>query len=269
MLSLWWMWAGLAFAGRFDDVEADLRAAAWVELAPDEVTEAFSDLQRASGLFDGDCVRRWVVGVPDRGEGARGRVTWTPGAMRRRLTVVVDQVVPGRRVVWDHLTDRGFYVYVDVSAPGPDAPPASRARVDVRVPLEAPGWPLTELFHTQIRPRWQQCFEDALRRLDSGALLLPTPEHAVSAGAAAPAEAVAAERCDAPQGPDAWADALCVELGLEGEAARCAEILAATADRGEACATATALKAGVCVARAEQADQPVGDCVIDPSVTPR
>lgn len=155
---MWWF--PLALAGSpFEGQSADIVAELTIDASPDRVTEALADLPRASGLFGEGCLVRWQVGVPESGEGARARVTYTPHLMRRRLTLEVEEEVPGRRVVWTHEGRRAFDTVWTVE------PVPGGSHVRVEVPLEAPGWPLRRLFFLDIQPTWAACYARALRAL--------------------------------------------------------------------------------------------------------
>lgn len=197
---MWWLlWIGTSWAASpWIDVDPDLHAQTEVPADPQAITAFLSDPRQVSELFDEDCTRRWAFGVPASGPGARARVTWVPSWLHRRLTVVVSEVVEGRRVVLDHEGPKGFLVVFDVTGPPAPAvetsggvevseapgvseavppaqgdgavdPPRSTASepstVSVHVPLQPPPWPVRELFHTKVKPAWTQCFERALARL--------------------------------------------------------------------------------------------------------
>lgn len=138
---------------------ADVVARRVMDRTPAEVIAAFADLRHASGLFDGDCLRRWGYGSPTAGPGARARVSYVPGPLNRRLTVVVDEVVPGVRVTWDHPGPKGFVTRV-TAKPAPGG-----TEVVLQTFLEAPHWFVRHTYHEVIQPLWTQCYVDALERL--------------------------------------------------------------------------------------------------------
>lgn len=142
------------------DVDADVIATAVVQSPPEAVVETLSDLARLSTLFDDSCTTRWAWGARTAGVDGRGRVTWRPGLLNRRLTVVVSRVDEDL-VELDHLGNRGFITRFEV-----EQDPAGTA-VTAHTYIQGPPWPFRELYHLQIKPAWEQCFVDALGRIDA------------------------------------------------------------------------------------------------------
>ncbi len=192
---MWW-WVAAAIAGNpYQDRSADVVASLRIDTPADRVTRALSDLPRVAGLFGEGCLVKWQVGIPESGPGARARVTYTPHLMQRRLTLVVGEVRPGTRVVWEHEGKGGFETWWTVEAvPGGSV-------VSVEVPLEAPGWPLRRLYFEDIHPAWTDCYARAIRALGA-----PLTDDAMAEAAAR--EEAACEGADAREAsPEARLDA--------------------------------------------------------------
>jgi hypothetical protein len=154
-------WHVLALlANPYADMSSDIVATRDVAAAPAQVVAALADLHRAEALFDEGCVGAWEVGPRSSGEGATVDLRWTPGPMNRRLTVRVVDVDGERKVVWEGEGPRGFFVYWRVAAAG------DGSAVKVETPLLPPPWPVRGLFHHEVKPAWQACYEAALARLD-------------------------------------------------------------------------------------------------------
>jgi hypothetical protein len=157
---IWWLVAVAHGASPWVDVEADVRVQQEVSVAPELVTAAFSDFDRLEALYTPECLKRWAHGVPAAGVGARSRVSYAPGLMNRRLTAVVVELEPGRKVLLDHEGPGGFFTKITVEAAG------EGSLVTVHTPLNPPPWPFRKLFHLEVKPVWTQCYLDALRVLD-------------------------------------------------------------------------------------------------------
>jgi hypothetical protein len=156
---LWWMIGFALAANPWKDKDTDIRVEAVVPVAPEVVTEAFSDFTTLERLFDVQCLKRWTHGSPSAGLGARSRVVYTPGLMNRRLDVVVAELEPGRKVLLDHLGNRGFFTKITAVAE------EGGTRVVVSTPINAPPWPFRKLYHLDVKPEWSDCYLKALKRL--------------------------------------------------------------------------------------------------------
>ncbi|MCB9666176.1 MAG: hypothetical protein H6732_18855 [Alphaproteobacteria bacterium] len=143
---------------------ADVVARRVVSRTPEEVTAAFADLTYAAGLFDGDCLRGWSLGVPAAGLGATARVTYVPGPLRRRLLLQVADVVSGRRVDWEHAGPKGFTTRVAARAV------EGGTEVTLTTYLSEPPWFVRHAFHEAVHPAWTACYDAALARLDGPAV---------------------------------------------------------------------------------------------------
>jgi hypothetical protein len=160
---LGWFFAAALAASPWKDVETDVRVEAQVPLSPEAVTEALADLRRWETLFDVSCLKRWEHGERSAGQGATARVVYTPGLMNRRLDVVVKEVVEGRKVLLDHLGNRGFFTKITVAAG------EAGTTVVVETPISAPPWPFRKLYHLDVKPMWVECYRAALGKLAEGA----------------------------------------------------------------------------------------------------
>jgi hypothetical protein len=162
---VWAVVLGVALAGNpWKDLSADVVAAGEVPLTPEQVTARLSDLDGVAADLPDTCWRRWAVGLPPAGVGARARVTTTASWMRRRLTLQVAEVDAGRRVDWDHLGDRGWVTRWTVEATS-----AATSRVTYHTYLNPPPWPFRRLFHELVRPVWEACAADAIASLTAPA----------------------------------------------------------------------------------------------------
>ncbi len=157
------LWLAVALASSpWVGVDPDIRAEVEISWSPQRVTEALSDLEVLSTLFSEDCLKRWALGHPMAGVGARARVSYVPSWMNRRLTLEVQEVRPGVRVELEHFGNRGFLTRFDV-APGS----AGGSVVSVVTPLQEPPWPVREIFHLRVKPAWEACYVDAIKNLEA------------------------------------------------------------------------------------------------------
>lgn len=146
----------------------DVRASAEVALSGEAITSALSDFSRWEALFPSDCVAKVAVGEPSAGEGARARLTYTPGPMRRRLTAVVKVVEPGRRVDVDHDGNKGFVTRFMIG----DSEGETR-QVTAQTYINPPPWPLRAMYYNKVVPAWEACYRAALERLEGGSASTP------------------------------------------------------------------------------------------------
>ena len=159
---MWWWMAIAMAASPWKDMDADIRVEKVVRATPEEVTATWSNFDTLAPLFDEDCLDRWAVGVPSKGEGARGRVSYKPSWMNRRLNVVVKKLVPGKKVLLDHEGNRGFFTKITVR------PVEGGTAVVVHTLLNPPPWPFRKAYHVDVKPAWAACYIDALARMDGG-----------------------------------------------------------------------------------------------------
>jgi hypothetical protein len=162
MTAMWALWVTVALAGnpgnRWEGVPGDVEVTASSALTPEQVTEAFADVDRVRRTFPDTCAFDWT-----KDEFGEPQAIWTPSWVRRRLSVKVDEVKPGRRVSWDWHGKRdtkGFWLVVDVT------PRDGGSTVKVSTPLDPPGWPVRGVFYRKIRPVWAACYATALQALD-------------------------------------------------------------------------------------------------------
>lgn len=145
------------YAGR----AADVTVTRAVDLPPERVTAALSDLGRAVEVLGEGCAVALSAPV-GAGVGSTVDVRWTPGPMNRRLTVKVTEVEPGRKVRWEALGPRGFFTTFRVDARD------TGSQVAVDVPLLPPPWPVRGVFYREVQPAWAACLGELVAQVGAG-----------------------------------------------------------------------------------------------------
>lgn len=151
---MWTLLLGLALAE-----DSDLVATAVIPASPDSLYEALLDLDRQRQLWPEDCAKGWVMGEPHRGEGATASLVWVPSVMHRRLPARISKVEPGRRITVDHAGRKGFALTWTLS------PVEGGTAVELHTWILPPPRPFVRLWERRVRPAWQACHVEALRRL--------------------------------------------------------------------------------------------------------
>jgi len=160
-------WAG----GGYEALDPDIYSGAVVAQPPEVVSAHLADLRWVSENLPEDCAKRWALGEPMTGAGARARHSWHVSWLRRRLTLEVIDVVPGDKVVWEYLGDKGFFVRFDLTEED------EGTSIAVVQPMMAPVWPTREVYHERIKPGFAQCWAQLLQAVDG-----PAPDDEASTG---------------------------------------------------------------------------------------
>jgi len=147
-----------ALAGKWDGETADVAVTKEMAAPAEVVTAAVSDLRRYSALFPADCASDWELQERTAGVGARARVRYTIGPLRRRLVMVVSKDEPGLFEL-DHEGNKGFFTQVRA------VPSAGGSTVQWSTFLEPPPWPFRGAFYQKVQPAWIDCHARALQAL--------------------------------------------------------------------------------------------------------
>ena len=154
-----WMAIGIAAAGRWDDAPSDVVVSRTLSASAETIHRQVADLSTWPDLFPDDCAIDWQLNAVTTGVGTRARVRYTVGGMRRPLALVITADDPGRLFEVEHEGDRGWFTQVRYAADG------QGTQVTLNTPLKPPPWPLTGLFHRQIRPAFEACYATVLENL--------------------------------------------------------------------------------------------------------
>ena len=163
---MWQLLLGLVLANPYEGRDSVVRAEVSRTVDSVQLTSAASDLQTWETLYPADCVKEWLNSTQTAGVGGRARVTYTIGAMRRRLTVEVSKVEDGLLVDLDHLGNKGFVTRVHIDG----------EVVRLETFVNPPPWPLRSYFYEKLQPEWTRCQESALETLVATAESMPSAE---------------------------------------------------------------------------------------------
>ena len=153
-----WLLVVPAMAGKWDDRSADVVATREIAAPGEAVTATVSDLRRYAELFPADCATEWELQERTAGVGARARVRYTIGSMRRRLVMVISKDEPGLLEL-DHEGNKGFFTQIRA------VPSAGGSAVAWSTFLEPPPWPFRGVFYKEVQPAWVDCHARALQAL--------------------------------------------------------------------------------------------------------
>jgi hypothetical protein len=140
-----------AWANQWDGHSADVKAERVIAASPDAVTDVVRDLAAWRDLVPAACATSWELQERTVGVGARGRVTYTIGSMRRTLTVAISKDEPGRVLELDHAGKKGFFTQVVPVATD------TGSTVLLTTFLEPPPWPFKGTFFRNVQPAWVAC----------------------------------------------------------------------------------------------------------------
>jgi hypothetical protein len=155
---IWLLQATSALAGKWDGVSADVTVTKEIAAPGEVVTAQVSDLRSYAQLFPADCATDWELQERTAGVGARAKVRYTIGPMRRSLVVVISKDEPGLFEL-DHQGNKGFFTQVRA------VPSAGGSTVAWSTFLEPPPWPFRGAFYKQVQPAWTDCHTRALQAL--------------------------------------------------------------------------------------------------------
>jgi hypothetical protein len=158
---LWWLFVtivGAASPKPWDGKSSDVVVERTVDASVDVLVPRLADLTFAEGIFPPECVSDWAHGSVSSGPGAIGRVTYTMGAMRRRLTAEVTRV-EDHVVEYDHEGKKGFITQWRLS------PDGDGTAISLGTYINAPPWPFRGMYFKKIHPEWMRCYEQTLENL--------------------------------------------------------------------------------------------------------
>lgn len=153
-----WMWAAAALAGKWDNAATDVKVEKVVPKSVAEIQAVVDDWRGWERILP--CASEWVIPARSQGVDARAEAVYRIGPLRRRLVGVVRKDTAGLVVELETEGKKGWFTQVTFG----DAPPGSTL-VRFSTPLTAPKWPLTGVFHREVRPAWEACYTEALGRL--------------------------------------------------------------------------------------------------------
>lgn len=159
-----------ALAGKWDDAPSDVEVTRQVAAAPTAVHAAVADLRRFSELLPADCATDWQFTSSTAGRGARAKVRYTFGPLKRNTSAMVVDDQPG--LIWriEHEGDKkGFFTQVTTAQTG------NGTLVTLVSFLNAPPWPFAGPFHKKVRPAWTDCYERTLTALAAQVSPGPAP----------------------------------------------------------------------------------------------
>jgi hypothetical protein len=143
-------------------VPSDVVLTRSIEAPAERIHPLVSDLRSLEGLFPADCATGWEHGARSRGVGARARVTYTIGPLKRTLPVVVikDQPIV---VELDHEGNKGFVTQWQLA--GADG----TTQVTLGTYLMPPPWPFKGVYYNKVMPAWEDCYQRTLDALEARA----------------------------------------------------------------------------------------------------
>jgi hypothetical protein len=154
------LWSALAFAGKWDGRNADIVAERTILAEPEAVFAKVAEPNAVQTLFPADCAD-WS-GPFDKNEvGGKTIVTYTAGAMMRRLDITLKRAESPRVVDYDHAGNKGFVTRFQL------APVEGGTKVTLTTFLNPPPKLVQGYFYKKVQPAWQGCHERTLANLDS------------------------------------------------------------------------------------------------------
>ena len=155
----WWL--AVAHAGKWDDAPSDVQVDAVINTSVDHVHRVLADLANYKALFPEECADKWLVRHPTTGVDATIDVRYNFGPLRRKLTGVITRDEPGLVFQIEHKGPEGWFTQFKYRPGTSDG----TTIVTMLTPLHPPPWPLTAVFHQQVRPAMIGCYEGFLRAL--------------------------------------------------------------------------------------------------------
>jgi hypothetical protein len=146
-----------AWAGKWDGAPSDVEARQVIAAPTQEIHELLRDHRAWRELVPTDCATDWALTAQTAGPGARARVRWTIGPMRRLLTAVYTRDQPGLLIELEHEGKKGWFTQVRYAEA-----PAGSTEVRLSTPLVPPPWPVRGVFFSKVRPAWEDCYARTL-----------------------------------------------------------------------------------------------------------
>jgi len=149
----------MAWAGRWDGVDANVVSKTTLTAAPAAVYAQIDDWNGLRANLDTGCVNDWVVGDRADGIGAEARMTYHNAMMHRRITARIAKLVPNRYVDLEHVGNKGFVTRFELKESG------AGTEVTMTTYTNAPPWPLKGYYFKRVKPAWTTCQERMLANL--------------------------------------------------------------------------------------------------------
>jgi hypothetical protein len=159
---LWWCLVAAAWAGKWTDTPSDVIVMRDIDAPTERIHPLVSDLRSLEGLLPADCATDWQHGARSRGVGARARLKYTIGPMRRTLSAVISKDQPAV-VEIDHEGNKGFVTQWQL------AELDGGTRVTLGTYLMPPPWPFKGVYFKKVMPAWEDCYERTLDALEARA----------------------------------------------------------------------------------------------------
>jgi len=160
---LWLMFPALAIAanpkpwdGKASDVVVERELSVPVEV----LVPQLADFTFAEQIFPAECLTDWTHGSTTSGMGALTRVTYSVGAMKRRLTATITRM-EDHVVEYDHTGKKGFITQWRLSAG------ESGTKISLGTYINAPPWPFRGMYFRKIHPAWMACYGQTLDNLEA------------------------------------------------------------------------------------------------------
>lgn len=144
-----------------DDHDADVVATARIQAPASTIMAWISDLRNQEQVLS-DCTQKWVHGDNNVGLAANAELVYKVGAWRRKLVATITQVDDDRRLTLDHAGNKGFYTTWTLT-PTEDG---QATDVELRTLLNLAPRPFRKVYVNKVQPAWQQCYQNALLRVD-------------------------------------------------------------------------------------------------------
>ena len=148
---MWW-WAGLAAAGPYANLDADILVKAEVNAPPSAVYATLMDLSAYAASIPETCADDLVPA----GEGAWNG-TWHLGLLHPKVRVTIASSEADRRVDVDHDGTRGWVTRFRLA----ESPTGTA--IEAQTYLDLPPRLVRRNYFTKVKPDWEACHAELLR----------------------------------------------------------------------------------------------------------
>lgn len=139
---------------------SDVKASRLLPFSQEVIFNHLLDLRNQEKLWSEDCAKKWVHGAVSVGQGASAQLVYTPGPMNRKLTATLSRAKGSRLIDLDHAGNKGFTMRWRIE------PEGDKARVEVITYINPPPKPFEGIYFNKVRPKWQECHDQALETLE-------------------------------------------------------------------------------------------------------
>ena len=147
---MWLILTGIALAGKWDGVNADIVAHTTVSASPAAIYAFLSDVRNYRKIVPIDCVGWWEDGSQTTGIGASAELRYDMGAMHRRLQLNIS-AASERYVDYDHPGNKGFTTRFLIT------PGEAGTVIDLTTAMNPPPRIVRGYYYRVVKPEWEGC----------------------------------------------------------------------------------------------------------------